>query len=58
MVLKKGFTNRCKYEDMVEYREIFLKKIRLFLSYFIEFSKEGSILEKNYLDNYKIDEPD
>ena len=43
---------------MVEYREIFLKKIRLFLSYFIEFSKEGSILEKNYLDNYKIDEPD
>ena len=36
---------------MVEYREIFLNKIKSLLSYFVEFSDDGSILLKVYLDD-------
>ena len=34
--------------------EILFKEIRLFLLYFVEFSKDNSILVKNYLNNCAI----
>lgn len=41
-------------KNMVKYREIFLKKMKFFLSYFMEFKEDGIILFKKYLDNCKI----
>lgn len=36
---------------MFEYKETFLDKIKVLFPYFIEFSKDGSILPKNYSKN-------
>lgn len=45
------FIDEYEREDIVEYREKFLEEISLLLSYFVEFSKDDSILKKNYSDN-------
>ena len=39
---------------MVEYREIFLSKMKSLLSYFIKFSNNRFILPKVYLNNYEV----
>lgn len=42
------FFYRHKQKDVIEYRKIFLSKIKSLLPYFIEFSNNGSILPKVY----------
>lgn len=42
---------------MVEYKKIFLDKIKAFLLYFIGFIEDKSILPKVYLKNYVVDSP-
>lgn len=39
---------------MVKYKETFLDKMKALLSYFMEFSKDRSILPKNYLENCAV----
>lgn len=48
------FIDGHEREDVVKYKETFLEEIRLFLPYFVEFSEDGSILEKNYSDNCAV----
>lgn len=48
------FINRHEREDVVKYKKIFLEEIKLFLPYFVEFSEDGSIQEKNYSDNCTV----
>ena len=42
------FFDRHKWEDMKEYRERFLYKIKLLLPYFEEFSEDCIIVSKEY----------
>ena len=39
---------------MIEYKKKFLDKIKIFLSYFLKFDKDRSILSKKYLKNCKV----
>lgn len=39
---------------MIEYKKIFLNKIKVFFSYFVKFSKNKLILSKIYPKNYII----
>ena len=45
-------------KDVVEYREIFLEKMKSLPSYFIEFEEDGKILPKEYLSDRTIEELD
>ena len=47
-VQKGVFYNGHKRKDVVKHREKFFKKMKEFLPYFVEFSKDGSILLKKY----------
>ena len=57
-VQKGVFFDRHKRENMVEYRETFLIKMKSLLIYFEEFSENGLILPKAYPNDYKIKESD
>ena len=46
--LKRGFFDRHKREDIMEYREIFVKKMKSLLPYFVEFEEDDKILLKEY----------
>ena len=50
-VQKGVFFDGHKWEDVVEYRETFLSKLKLLLPYFMGFSDNSSILPKAYPDN-------
>lgn len=39
---------------MIEHRKTFLNEMKALLSYFVEFSKNKSILPKNYLEYYIV----
>lgn len=54
MFKKWGFFNKYKQNNLVEYWKIILEKIKLLLSYFIKFGKNGKILFKKYPSNYTI----
>ena len=57
-VQKGVFIDGHEHEDIVEYRKTFLEEMRLLLPYFVEFSEDGSILEKDYPDDCAVGEPD
>ena len=42
------FIDKYKYKNIVQYRKLFFKKIKLFLFYYIKIFKDDFILEKNY----------
>ena len=50
------FFNGHKQKDIKEYWEIFLHEIKLFLLYFVEFSKNSAIVSKEYLNDCVIRE--
>lgn len=52
------FIDGHEREDVIKYKETFLEKMRLFLTYFMEFSKHNAILEKIYPDDCAIGGPD
>lgn len=52
---KKVFFNGHKCKNMIKYKRNFLSKIKILLSYFIEFDKNKSILPKKYLKNYLVE---
>lgn len=52
------FIDRYKRENVVEYRKTFVKEIKLFLPYFVEFSKKSSILPKEYPGDCGVGRPD
>ena len=45
---KGVFFDRHKRKNIVKYKEIFLSEIKSLLPYFMEFSKDGLILPKDY----------
>lgn len=49
------FLNKHKQKDIIKYKQIFLEKMKLFLSYFIQFFNNRSILLKIYFENYVVD---
>ena len=53
-VQKGVFYDGHEREDDVEYREKFLEKIKELLPYFVEFSKDGSILPKEYPEDCAV----
>lgn len=57
-VQKGMFIDWHKCKDVIEYKKIFLKKMRLLLLYFVEFSEDSSILKKNYLNNCAVEKLD
>ena len=57
-VQKGVFINGHEHKDVVEYKKTFLKEIKLLLTYFLKFSEDGSILEKDYPDDYAVGRPD
>ena len=57
-VQKGVFFDGHEREDVVEYRETFLSKMKSLLPYFVEFSDNGSILPKAYPDNCVVGESD
>lgn len=52
--LKRGFFDRHKCKNVVEYGGIFLEEIKALLPYFIKFKEDNTILPKEYPDNYAI----
>lgn len=56
-VQKGVFIDGHEREDIVEYRKTFLEEMRLHLPYFVEFSEDGSILEKDCLDDCAVEGP-
>ena len=42
---------------MVKYQKKFLREIKSLLPYFIEFKKDGTIISKEYLDDYIVEGP-
>lgn len=42
-VQKESFFDEHKYEDIVEYQEIFLGEMKSLLLYFVEFKKDSTI---------------
>lgn len=52
------FIYKYKHENVIEYKKMFFKKISLFLSYFIKYSKNSFIFKNNYLDNSTIKKTD
>ena len=57
-VQKSVFFEGHERKDVVEYRETFLVKMKSLLPYFVEFSNDGSILPKVYLDDYAVGRSD
>ena len=56
---QKGvFFNGYEREDVVEYRKIFLNKMKSLLPYFVGFSNDGFMLPKIYLDDYAVERLD
>ena len=51
---KSVFFDWHEQEDVLEYREKFLSEMKSLLSYFVEFSDDGSILPKVYPDDCKV----
>lgn len=43
---------------MIDYRELFLDEMKAILPYFVEFSKDRSILPKKYPKDCMVDGPD
>ena len=39
---------------MMEYKETFLNEMKLLIRYFVEFSKDRSMLPKVYLDDWAV----
>ena len=56
-VQKGVFFDGYKQEDVVEYRETFLKEIKSLIPYFVEFQDDSTILPKEYLEDCVIGEP-
>lgn len=52
------FIDQHEHKNVVKYRDIFFKEMKLLLLYFIKFSKDGSILSKKYSSNYILKRPD
>ena len=52
------FIDGHEHADIVKYRKAFFEEMRLLLPYFVKFSNNCSILEKNYLDNCTLGELD
>ena len=52
------FINKHKCKDVVEYKKTFFEEMRLLLPYFVGFSEDDAILEKDYLDNCVVGRPD
>ncbi len=57
-VQKGVFFDEDKREDVIEYRETFLNEMKLLLPYFVEFLEHGTIVPKEYPDDYKVGGPD
>lgn len=57
-VQKGVFFDGHEREDVVDYRELFLKEMKGLLPYLVEFSKDGSILPKEYLKDCTVGGPD
>lgn len=51
---KRVFFNSHKQKNIVEYKETFLEKIKVFFPYLGEFSKDKSILPKEYPKDCKM----
>lgn len=51
-ILKEIFLDEHKREDVVEYRETFLKKMKLLLPYLVKFREDDTRIPKEYLNNY------
>ena len=56
-VQKEVFFDGHKREDVVEYREIFLREMKSLLPYFVEFKEDGTILPKEYPDDCAVGGP-
>lgn len=52
------FLDGHKRKNVVEYRKLFLDKLKSLLPYLMEFSKDRSMLPQEYPDDYIIDGPD
>ncbi len=52
---KSGFSfDEHEREDVVEYRGIFLKEMKVLLSYFVKFKEDGTILPKEYPEDCAV----
>ena len=54
MFKKRVFFDEHKWEDVREYREIFLEEIKSLLPHFVEFEEDGKILPKEYSSDCAI----
>ncbi len=45
-------------EDVIEYQKTFLNEMKLLLPYFVEFFEDVTMVEKEYPDDCKVEEPD
>ncbi len=45
-------------KDVIEYQETFLNKMKSLLPYFVEFLENGTMIPKEYPDDYEVGGPD
>lgn len=55
---KRGIFDGHKQENVVDYQKLFLEKMKTLLLYFVEFSKNKSILPKEYPGDCIVNESD
>ncbi len=57
-IQKRVFFDEHEREEVIEYRETFLNEMKSLLPYFVEFIEDGTIVPKEYSDDYAFSDND
>ena len=57
-VQKGWFFYEHECEDVIEYQKTFSNEMKSLLPYFVEFYKDGTMVPKEYPDDYAVEGPD